>query len=183
MEALNRVISRKFKNIAEDRYEQIIKRYREFLLLPEELVLPEVNSILFPIDRFSLDIPEELFETLKAYAGASVHLIYVSERRTLWLIEQTLGKEEAEKLRAEKIRFAQKTLDTLAPTLKKLGLSVKTNRVIGSKSDDVIEMMSTGRFDLLVISRHFGSEPSKTSPMSPVVFKIVQHVERPVIVY
>ncbi len=183
MEVLNRIISRKFRDIAGDRYEQIAKRYREFLLLPEELVLPEVKSILFPVDRFSLDIPEELFETLRAYAGASLKLIYISEKRTLHIIEQTLGKEEAEKLKAEKMRFASETLRNLAPGLENLGLSVETDYFIGSKSDDVIELMSTGKFDLLVISRCFGSEPSRTSPISPVVFKIVQHIDEPVIVY
>ncbi|WP_237702071.1 universal stress protein [Thermococcus sp. AM4] len=183
MEVLNRIISRKFKYIAEDRYEQIAKRYREFLLLPEELVLPEVKSILFPVDRFSLKVPGELFEALRAYAGATVHLLYISEERTLRLIEQTLGKEEAEKLREEKVRFAGETLRSLAPQLEELSLSVETDHIIGSKSDDVIELMSTGRFDLLVISRCFGSEPSKTSPMSPIVFKIIQHIDEPVIVY
>ncbi|ASJ02121.1 hypothetical protein A3L09_01970 [Thermococcus profundus] len=183
MDIFNRIISRKFKNIAGDRYEQIAKRYREFLLLPEELVLPEVRSILFPIDRFSLDIPDELLETLSAYSGAFVKLVYVSEERTLRLIEQTLGEEEAEKLRMEKIRFARQTVKDFAPKLERLGLSVLKEPIIGSKSDDVIDMMSAQDFDLLVISRSFGAEPTKTSPTSPVVLKILQHIEKPVIIY
>ena len=183
MEVLNRIISRKFKYIAEDRYEQIAKRYREFLLLPEELILPEVKSILFPIDRFSLKVPDELFETLSAYSGASIKLVYISEERTLRMIEQTLGKEEAEKLREEKIRFAHETVELFAPRLEELGLFVEIGHLLGSKSDDVIDLMSSGRFDLLVISRCFGSEPSKTSPTSPIVLKILQHIDKPVIVY
>lgn len=183
MDIFNRIISRKFKNIAEDRYEQIAKRYREFLLLPEELVLPEVSSILFPIDRFSLEIPEELFDILSAYYGASIKLVYISEERTLRLIEQTLGREEAERLREEKIRFAREVVQKFAPRLEELGLEVEGDHIIGSKSDDVIGLMAGGKYDLLVISRSFGAEPTKTSPTSPVVLKILQHIEGPVVVY
>jgi hypothetical protein len=176
------LINRKFKNIAGDRYEEISRRYREFLLLPEEFVLPEVNSILMPIDRFSGEIPEELYETLSAYLGASVTLVYISEKRTLSLIEQTLGKVEAEKLKNAKIEFAEGMLARIAPRLEELGLRVERRYFIGSKADDVIGLMGEG-FDLLVVSRSYGSEVTKTSPVSPMVLKIVQHLDKPVLVY
>ncbi|AFL95466.1 hypothetical protein CL1_1267 [Thermococcus cleftensis] len=176
------LINRKFKNIAGDRYEEISRRYREFLLLPEEFVLPEVHSILMPIDRFSGEIPEELYETLSAYLGASVTLVYISEKRTLSLIEQTLGKEEAEKLKRAKIEFAEGMLAKIAPRLEELGLRVERRYFIGSKGDDVIRLMGEG-FDLLVVSRSYGSEVTRTSPVSPIVLKIVQHLDKPVLVY
>jgi nucleotide-binding universal stress UspA family protein len=176
------LINRKFKDIAGDRYEEISRRYREFLLLPEEFVLPEVHSILMPIDRFSGEIPEELYETLSAYLGASVTLVYISEKRTLSLIEQTLGKEEAEKLKRAKMEFAEEMLDKIAPRLEELGLRVERRYFIGSKGDDVIRLMGEG-FDLLVVSRSYGSEVTRTSPVSPIVLKIVQHLDKPVLVY
>jgi len=183
MDIFSRLIQRKFRNIAGDRYEKIARRYREFLLLPEELVLPEINSILIPIDRFSGEIPSELYETLSAYSGASVTVVYVSEKRTLSLIEQTLGKEEAEKLRRAKMDFAGRLSREIASRLEKYGLRVETKHFLGSKSDDVIKLMENENFDLLILSRSYGSEVTRTSPVSPVVLKIVQHLERPVIIY
>ncbi|QDA32567.1 universal stress protein [Thermococcus indicus] len=183
MDIFSRLIQRKFQNIAADRYEEITRRYREFLLLPEEFVLPEVRSILIPIDRFSGEIPEELYETLSAYSGASVTLVYISEKRTLALIEQTLGKEEAEKLRSAKMEFARALVLKIAPRLGELGLRIERRQFIGSKSDDVIRLMENDNFDLLVVSRSYGSEVTRTSPVSPVVLKIVQHLESPVIIY
>ncbi|CAD5245088.1 universal stress protein [Thermococcus camini] len=183
MDIFSRLIQRKFQNIAADRYEEITRRYREFLLLPEEFVLPEVRSILIPIDRFSGEIPDELYETLSAYSGASVTLVYISEKRTLELIEQTLGKEEAERLRNAKMEFARNLVLKMAPRLEALGLKTERRHFIGSKSDDVIRLMRDENFDLLVVSRSYGSEVTRTSPVSPVVLRIVQHLESPVIIY
>jgi len=183
MDVFSRLIQRKFRNIASERYEEIARRYQEFLLLPEEFVLPEVRSILLPIDRFSREMPEGLYETLSAYAGAKAIVVYISERRTLELIEQTLGKEEAEKLREAKMEHAKKLSSEIASRLEGLGLRVEHRHFIGNKSDDVIEIIETEGIELLVVSRSYGSEATRTSPVSPIVLKIVQHVERPVIVY
>ncbi|WP_335755155.1 MULTISPECIES: universal stress protein [Thermococcus] len=183
MDIFNKLIARKFRNIAGERYEEIAKRYREFLLLPEEFVLPEIHSILLPVDRFSGEIREELYDTLSAYPGASVTVVYISEKRTLSLIEQTLGREEAEKLRKAKMEFAERLAKEIASRLEAHGLRVERRYFIGSKSDDVVRMMEEENFDLLVISRSYGSEVTRTSPISPLVLKIVQHVNRPTIVY
>lgn len=183
MDIFSKLIQRKFRGIAGERYEEIAKRYREFLLLPEEFVLPEINSILMPIDRFSGKIPESLYETLSAYTEARVTVVYISERRTLEIIAETLGKEEAEKLKKAKMEFAEKLSAEIASRLEKLGLRVEHRHFIGSKSDDVIAIMKDEGFDLLVVSRSYGSEVTRTSPVSPIVLRIVQHVEGPVIVY
>ncbi|ASJ07961.1 hypothetical protein A3L11_01445 [Thermococcus siculi] len=183
MDVFSRLIQRKFRNIASERYEEIAKRYQEFLLLPEEFVLPEVRSILIPVDRFSREMPEGLYETLSAYEGAKAIVVYISEKKTLELIEQTLGKEEAEKLRKAKMEHARRLSEEIASRLESLGLRVEHRHFIGSKSDDVIEIIEDEDIDLLVVSRSYGSEVTRTSPISPVVLKIVQHVERPAIVY
>lgn len=183
MDVFSRLIQRKFRGIAGERYEEIARRYREFLLLPEEFVLPEVHSILMPIDRFSGTIPEGVYEALSAYPGASVTVVYISEKRTLELIEQTLGRAEAEKLRKAKMEFAERLSSEISSRLEGLGLKVERRHFLGSKSDDVISMVENEGFELLVISRSYGSEVTKTSPLSPIVLRIVQHVERPVIVY
>ncbi|ACJ16949.1 hypothetical protein, conserved [Thermococcus onnurineus NA1] len=181
MDIFSKLIAKKFKNIAGDRYEEITKRYREFLLLPEEFVLPEINSILIPIDRFAHGIPSELYETLEAYAGASVTLVYVSESMAFRMIEQTLGKLEAEKLKIAERALGEKMLTEIASSLNDIGLRVSKRHIFGSKSDVVIKLAE--EFDLLVISRGYGSEITKMSPLSPVVLKIVQHVVKPTIIY
>lgn len=183
MDIFSRLISRKFRNIAGERYEEIAQRYREFLLLPEEFVLPEVSSILLPVDRFAHDIPEELYDTLGAYADASITLVYMIDRMAFHMIEQTLGKREAERLRAvEMERGGEKILSRMVKGgLEKIGLDVREKYILGNKSDEIIQLAAD--FDLLVISRSYGSEITKTSPMSPVVLKIVQHVDKPTIIY
>ncbi|WP_457743140.1 universal stress protein [Thermococcus sp.] len=174
------LIDRKFRSIAGDRYEEIVKRYREFLLLPEEFVLPEVESILIPLDRFSGDF-HGVLDVMDAYKGARVRLVYLLDAQTFRLIEETLGEEEAQKLlQAEKER-GKGLVTALKESLEGFGLDVQIEERFGDKGDDVIEMASD--YDLLVISRSFGSEVTKTSPLSPVVLKIVQHVLVPVIVY
>ncbi|ASJ06045.1 hypothetical protein A3L08_01210 [Thermococcus pacificus] len=183
MDIFNKLIQRKFRGIAGERYEEIAKRYREFLLLPEEFVLPEVRSILMPIDRFSGEIPESLYETLSAYIEAKVTVVYISEKKTLKIIEETLGREEAERLRNAKMEFAEKLSGEIASRLEGLGLRVERRHFLGSKSDDIISLLKDEDFDLLVVSRSYGSEVTKTSPISPIVLRIVQHVEKPVIVW
>jgi len=44
------LIQRKFKSIAGKRYERVLREYREFLLTEEEMVFPEIKSILMPLD-------------------------------------------------------------------------------------------------------------------------------------
>nr|CCE71158.1 TPA: hypothetical protein PAB3419a.1n [Pyrococcus abyssi GE5] len=39
------------------------------------------------------------------------------------------------------------------------------------------------KHDVLVISRHYGTSSTKTHQVSPVVFRIMQNVEKPVIIY
>ncbi len=165
MDIFSRLISRKFRNIAGERYEEIAQRYREFLLLPEEFVLPEVSSILLPVDRFAHDIPEELYDTLGgAYADASITLVYMIDRMAFHMIEQTLGKREAERLRAvEMERGGEKILSRMVKGgLEKIGLDVREKYILGNKSDEIIQLAAD--FDLLVISRSYGSEITKTSP-------------------
>lgn len=69
---LHDVILRKFNNIAGTRYEEILKAYENFFLTEEELVIPEINSILLVFDRFSEKVPEEVHETLSAFEEAAV---------------------------------------------------------------------------------------------------------------
>jgi len=52
------LIQRKFKDIVGRRYESVLKEYSEFLLTEEEMLIPEVRSILIPLDLFVHDISD-----------------------------------------------------------------------------------------------------------------------------
>ncbi|WP_297066472.1 universal stress protein [Thermococcus sp.] len=175
------LILRKFMNIAGSRYEEIMKAYQEFFLTEEELQIPVITSILFVVDRFSGDIPREVFDVLSSYPEARIDVVYLVDSALFSLIRETLGEEEAEKFRENEESLGRQILKKIEDELSKLGMDYTVEIIFADKVDFVEH--ETGTKDLLVISRHFGSESVKTHKVSPVVFRIVQGIEKPVIVY
>ncbi|ALM75626.1 universal stress protein [Thermococcus barophilus] len=175
------LIQRKFKNIAGRRYERILKEYKEFLLTEEEMRLPEIKSILMPLDRFIGEIPPEIYETLSAYNDARVILVYIIDAHVFHVIEQTLGKDISEEFRRKEENDGKLLLEKIAKNFEDLGISPQVRLFFGDKGEDVIKLAE--KHDMLVLSKAYGSEITKTHPLSPVVLKIVQHVDIPVIVY
>ncbi|WP_297548425.1 universal stress protein [Thermococcus sp.] len=175
------LILRKFRNIAGSRYEEIMKAYQEFFLTEEELQIPTINSILFAIDRFSGKIPDEVFDVVSAYPGAKVEVVYLIDSVLCGLIRETLGEDEARKFREKEEALGREILKKIESTLSELGMNF-TMAIIFDDKVEFIENETESR-DLLVISRHFGSESVKTHKVSPVVFRIVQGIKKPVIVY
>ncbi|AEH25003.1 hypothetical protein PYCH_13310 [Pyrococcus yayanosii CH1] len=175
------MILRKFKNIAGNRYEEIAKAYREFLLTKEELSIPNVNSILLPLDRYVKKVPEGVYEILSAYPHAEVEVVYVIDGEICRLIEETIGKEEAKLFREREEETGRRLLESVGWALSRLGLIGRTRLLFGSKSE-VVEEISEN-FDLIVLSRHYGAETTKTHPVSTVVLRIMQNVSKPVILY
>ncbi|MBP1912363.1 universal stress protein [Thermococcus stetteri] len=181
MSWLHDIILRKFNDIAGTRYEEILKAYKNFFLTEEELVIPEINSILLAFDRFSCRVSEDVYETISAFENVSLQVVYVIDEGVLRMIRETLGEEAAEEFKEKEVAFAE---DFLREVEKKLGeLNFKFSRKIafGDKAEYVEDLSE--EYDLLVISRRYGSETTKTHRVSPVVFRIVQHVEKPVILY
>ena len=175
------LILRKFKNIAGSRYEEIMKAYQEFFLTEEELRIPTITSILLVVDRFSGRIPNEVFDVLSAYPGARVDVVYLIDSVLCALIRETLGEEEAEAFRRKEEALGKEILRLAKRALSELGLDFSTEITFADKVE-FVETESKTR-DLLVVSRHFGSESIKTQRVSPVVFRIVQGITKPVIVY
>ncbi|WP_175059464.1 universal stress protein [Thermococcus sp. 2319x1] len=174
------LIGRKFKHIAGKKYEDIMKHYREFLLTEEERQIPEIRSILMPLDRYVKNIPLELYETISAYE-ASVLLVYILDAQVFELVRQTLSPEASEEFRRKEEVMGEELLNNVAKKLESYGLKVQRRMFFGNKSDDVIRMAEN--YDMLAISKNYGSEITKTSSLSPLVLKIIQHLEIPVIVY
>ncbi|WP_297476127.1 universal stress protein [Thermococcus sp.] len=175
------IILRKFKNIAGSRYEEIMKAYQEFFLTEEELQIPEVKSILLVLDRFSGEVPEEVFEVLSAYPGARIEVVYVIDEGLCSIIGKTLGEEEAEAFRKSEESLGRELLRVTERSLSKFDLSFSMEITFADKVE-FVENDAKNR-DILVVSRHFGSESTKTHRISPIVFRIVQGVKKPVIVY
>lgn len=173
-------IGRKFKHIAGKKYEDIIKHYREFLLTEEERKIPEIHSILMPLDRYVKNIPTELYETISAYE-ARILLVYILDSQVFELVRQTLSPEASEEFRRREEIMGEELLNNVAKKLESYGLKIQRRIFFGNKSDDVIRMAEN--YDMLAISRNYGAEITKTSPLSPLVLKIIQHLEIPVIVY
>jgi len=174
------LIRRKFRNIAGKRYGMILKEYREFLLAEEEMALPEIGSILMPLDRFVKDIPLELYETLSSY-DARVLLVYIIDSQVFSIINQTLSGDASEEFKRKEEIYGLRILREISNELGDFGLKVQTRLFFGDKGEDVIRLAAD--HDLLAISRAYGSEITKTSPLSPVAFKIIQHVNIPSIIY
>lgn len=175
------LILRKFLNIAGSRYEEIIKAYQEFFLTEEEMKIPVVSSVLLVIDRFSLEPPEELYDVLASYPSVTVRIVYLIDRDLCEVIRETLGEEEAEEFRRKEESFGEELLKRVSKRFLELGMDFTTELTFTDKASFIEEVI--GEHDLLAISRHFGSESLKTHSVSPLVFRIVQRIEKPVIVY
>jgi hypothetical protein len=173
------IILRKFNNIAGTRYEEILKAYENFFLTEEELVIPEIKSVLLVFDRFSCRFSKEVYDTISAFAEADVQVVYVIDEGVLRMIRETLGEEAAEEFRRKEITFAETLLKGIEDKLGELNITFKRKFAFGDKAE-YVENISK-RYDLLIISRQYGSETTKTHRVSPVVFRIVQHVEKPVV--
>lgn len=77
--------------------------------------------------------------------------------------------------------FAETFLKEVEEKLGDLNIKFSRKIAFGDKAEYVEGIAK--KYDLLVISRHYGSETTRTHRVSPVVFRIVQHVEKPVVLY
>ncbi len=178
---INRLILRKFKNIAGSRYEEILKSYREFFLTEEEMRIPHVESVLLAIDRYSGEVPEGIFRLLEHYSPQRATVIYVIDENVCRLIRDTLGEEDSEKFREREKELAEKFLKNVGSRLNNSGLNWKGDVVFADKTKYIEGSMEN--YDVLVIGKQYGLESAKTHHISPLVFRIVQHVTKPVVLY
>ncbi len=181
MGVFSELIDRKFRNIAERRYEDILKMYNEFFLTEEEMIIPEINSIIMVFDRYSEKPTEKVYDAISAYPEAEICLLYTVDENVAMLIAATLGEEESEKFREAERNYGEAFLEKVNGKLKELGFKTRSKLIFGNKGEEAI--LREEKYDLFVISRKYGAETSKTSPVSPLVIKIVQHIEKPLMVY
>ncbi|TAJ44600.1 universal stress protein [Methanofollis fontis] len=175
------LLQRKFKDVAGKRYETVVKEYREFLLTEEEMMLPEIHSILMPLDYFVQEIPPALFDILSAYEGATVSVVYIIDMEVIRIVEDTLDEAAIAEFRRKREAYGNDILDRATEALETAGLTVKSRMFSGKKFDHVIQL--AGDHDLIAVSKRFAATMTDVAPVSPVTMKLAQMVTTPMIVY
>lgn len=176
----SQLIKRKFKDVVGKRYEDVMREYGEFLLSEEQMMPPEVRSILMPLDIFVHEIPPELYEVLSAFT-APISLVYITDIQTVSVIETVLDKKASEEYIRKKEGHAGELLDRVTRELRAKGLGSRRRIFTGHKGEDVEKMCET--HDLLLLSKSFGAERTEGYPVSPLALRISQHVNIPLIFY
>jgi hypothetical protein len=174
------LIQRKFKDVVGHRYESVLREYSEFLPTEEEMVVPEIRSILIPLDIFVKEIPRELVEVLSAY-DADVSLAYITDAQVYAIIEKTLDKGAGDEFLRKKEDYGQKLLDRISADLAAAGIAVHSRMFSGHKGEDVEKM--AGSFDMVALSKSYGAERTEGFPVSPLALRITQHLKIPTIIY
>ncbi len=174
------LIHRKFKDMVGTRYEDVLREYGEFLLTEELMKVPEVHKILIPLDIFVKDIPENLYDVLSAY-DADITLVYITDSQVYSIIKETLSTELAEEFLKKKERYGHDLLDTFTGELQQIGFTVHQRLFSGHKGEDVEKM--AGDFDLIALSKSYGSEQTEHYPVSPLAIRISQHVKKLTLLY
>ncbi len=174
------LIQRKFKDIVGRRYESVLKEYSEFLLTEEELLIPEVRSILVPLDFFVHDITDEAIDVLSAY-DATISLAYITDAGVVEILEQALNQTSKEEFRANKEEYGRQLLERTAAKLEEHGFSTQMRMFVGHKGDDVVQMAKN--HDMVALCRRYADGESTDVSVSPIVLRICQRVETPALIY
>ncbi|WP_246589213.1 universal stress protein [Methanofollis formosanus] len=175
------MIQRKFKDVAGKRYDTVVREYREFLLTEEEARIPEVASILMPLDYFVKEIPPVLYETLSTYEGATVSLVYIIDMEVIRIVEDSLDEAVIQDFKQKREAFGEELLKRAVSELEAAGLSVKSRLFSGKKYENILEL--AGEHDMIVVSKQYGASTTEISPLSSVTLKLAQTADIPIIVY
>lgn len=174
------LIQRKFKDTVGTRYQDVLREYGEFLLTEELMQVPEVRKILIPLDIFVEDIPESLYDVLSAY-DAEVTLAYITDSQVYSIIKETLTDELAEAFLKKKEGYGHELLDSVTKELQQIGFTVHQRLFTGHKGEDVEKMAAD--FDLIAISKSYGSARTEHYPVSPLALRISQHLKKMTLLY
>lgn len=174
------LIERKFKDLVGKKYEDVAREYSQFLLTEEEMLPPQVNSILMPLDMFVRNIPQGVYDVLSTY-DATVSLVYITDLQTLTIIRELLNSSAGEEFKKEKEKSGHEMLKRVSGELRAAGLE-STQRMFTAQKGESVETLAE-KFDLLVISKNYGSEMTESYPVSPIALRICKRVKLPTIIY
>ncbi|UUX91757.1 universal stress protein [Methanoplanus endosymbiosus] len=165
------LLNRKFKDVVGQRYDEIMKDYKEFFISEEEYLETEINRILFPLDISVKRIPESMYDLLELYNG-EITLVYITDSYICSVIEEVLGRDTAENYCTVKESMGEEILNDVTRNLENKELIVKKRMFSGNKWDD-IERISE-EFDMVAISKDYGGGRADDNEISPVAQRLVQ---------
>lgn len=175
------LIQRKFKDVAGTRYDAIVKEYREFLLTEEERRVPEVRSILMPLDYFVKEVPPVLYETLSSYEGATVSLVYIVDLEVIRIVEDSLNADTMAEFKRKREAFGEELLEKTTAELEAIGLSVKSRMFSGRKLENIVE--AAEGHDLIAVSKKYAASMAEVAAVSLITLRLAQTVSKPIIIY
>ncbi|WP_245543548.1 hypothetical protein [Methanoplanus limicola] len=167
------LINRKFKDVVGQRYEEIMKDYKEFFISEEEFLEMEIKKVLFPLDISVKKIPDSIYNLFELY-GCEITLVYITDSYICSVIEEVLGKNTAENYHLKKDIMGEEILDEITKKIERKGLVVKKRMFSGNKWDDV-ERMSE-EFDMIAISKDYGGVRGDENEISPVAERLIQQL-------
>jgi len=165
------LINRKFKDVVGQRYNDIMKDYKEFFISEEEFLEMEINRILFPLDISVKNIPESIYSLFELYNG-EITLVYITDSYVCSVIGEVLGSDTAENYCSKKEKMGEQILDEVTRNLENKGLVVKKRMFSGNKWDD-IERISED-FDMVAVSKDYGGGRGDENEISPVAQRLIQ---------
>jgi nucleotide-binding universal stress UspA family protein len=175
------LIQRKFKDVAGTRYDTVMKEYREFLLTEEERKVPEVRSILMPLDYFVKEVPSVLYDTLSSYEGATVSLVYIIDLEVIRIVEDSLNADTVAEFKRKREAYGEEILRKTTADLERAGLPVKSRMFSGSKFENIAEVAES--HDLIAVSKKYAASLTEVAAVSPVTLRLAQTVAKPIIIY
>ncbi|WP_301676806.1 universal stress protein [Methanoculleus methanifontis] len=128
------------------------------------MLVPEVRSILVPLDLFVHDITEEAIDVLSAY-DAAISLANITDVEVIELLKQALDRESTEEFRVKKEEYGQKLLERTAAKLEEHSFSAQTRMFVGHKGDDVARMAKN--HDMVALCRRYADGESTDASVSP----------------
>ena len=174
------LIERKFRGRTKGLYEQIRKDYADFLMSEEEMKVSEIKKILMPIDYFVGALAPGLIWTLSVYQ-ADVHITYIIDRDVLRLLEEIGGADLRKEYQVKKEAAGREKLASFSQVLGHVGIRVTTTLFTGSQIEDALRLAEG--YDILAISRGYGSGITEAVPASPAAIQITQRAECSVLIY
>jgi len=174
------LIERKFKGRTMGSYEAIRREYADFLMTEEEMIVREVRKILLPIDYFVELLPSELVWVLSVYE-AEVHIAYILDRDILTLLDEMAGGELRREYQEKKEAAGMEKLAMLSVQLEQAGLRVTTSLFDGSQIEDAVRLSES--FDIVALSRVYGTGITEKTPVSPVTVQVAQRVHCSALIY
>ncbi|MBP2133192.1 hypothetical protein J2128_001113 [Methanomicrobium sp. W14] len=173
------LINRKFRDVVGNRYEGVLKDYKEFILTDEDL-LKDVSTILLPLDIFVKDIPGELYDLFEIY-DAEVTLLYITDKDVVSIVDEILGEEVAADYVRKKENYGHSLMDKISSEMNHRNIRSKSRTSSGQKWDDV-EILSKD-FDLVAISKFYGGGRGDEHEISPVAQRLVQQIRTIAVLY